>query len=96
MTSEFQENYDQIKNKKSGEWEANFVGEDLPGRTAYYNEDIREENLRNEDVLLKSESYKQFLLHRFNRYRRKRPKLDASIFDSALSHTRRSDASEKR
>ena len=31
-----------------------------------------------------------------NRYRRKRPKVDASIFDSALSHTRRSDASEKR
>ena len=31
----------------------------------------------------------------FNRYRRKRPKVDASIFDSALSHTRRSDASEK-
>ena len=32
----------------------------------------------------------------FNRYRRKRPKVDASIFDSALSHTRRSDASEKK
>ena len=32
----------------------------------------------------------------FNRYRRKRPKADASIFDSALSHTRRSDASEKK
>ena len=31
-----------------------------------------------------------------NRYRRKRPKVDASIFDSALSHTRRSDASKKR
>ena len=31
-----------------------------------------------------------------NRYRRKCPKVDASIFDSALSHTRRSDASEKR
>ena len=30
-----------------------------------------------------------------NRYRRKRPKLDASNSDSALSHTRRSDASEK-
>ena len=30
-----------------------------------------------------------------NRYRRKRPKVDASIFDSALSHTRRSDVSEK-
>ena len=25
----------------------------------------------------------------FNQYRRKRPKVDASIFDSALSHTRR-------
>ena len=32
----------------------------------------------------------------FNRYRRKRPKVDGSIFDLALSHTRRSDASEKR
>ena len=30
-----------------------------------------------------------------NRYTRKLPKVDASIFDSALSHTRRSDASEK-
>ena len=38
------------------------------------------------------------ILHKLmiNRYRRKRPKVDASIFDSALSHTRRSDASEKR
>ena len=32
----------------------------------------------------------------FNRDRRKSPKVDASIFDSALSHTRRSDASEKK
>ena len=32
----------------------------------------------------------------FNRYRRKRPKVDVSIFDSALIHTRRSDASEKK
>ena len=31
-----------------------------------------------------------------NRYRRKRPKVDASIFDSALSDTRRSDALEQR
>ena len=31
-----------------------------------------------------------------NRYRRKRPKVDGSIFDSALSLTRRSDASEKK
>ena len=31
-----------------------------------------------------------------NRYRRKRPKLDASIFDSVLSQTRRPDASEKK
>ena len=31
----------------------------------------------------------------FYRYRRKRPKVDASIFDSAMSHTRRADASEK-
>ena len=32
----------------------------------------------------------------FNRYRRKRPKVNTSFFDLALSHTRRSDASEKR
>ena len=32
----------------------------------------------------------------FKRYRRKRPKVDPSIFDSVLSHTRRSSASEKR
>ena len=32
----------------------------------------------------------------FNRYRQNRPKVDASSFDSALSHTRRSDASEKK
>ena len=31
-----------------------------------------------------------------NRYRRRRQKVDASIFDSVLSHTRRSDASEKK
>ena len=31
-----------------------------------------------------------------NRYRRKHSKVNASIFDSALSHTRRSDASEKK
>ena len=31
-----------------------------------------------------------------NRYRRKCPKVDASIFDSALSHTCRSDAPEKK
>ena len=30
------------------------------------------------------------------RYRRKGPKVDASIFDSALTYTRRSDASKKR
>ena len=32
----------------------------------------------------------------FNRYRRLRPKVDANIFDPALRHIRRSDASEKR
>ena len=39
-----------------------------------------------------------FLYHFFkpNRYRRKRPKVDASIFDSVLSHISRSDASEKK
>ena len=31
-----------------------------------------------------------------NGYRRKRPKVDACIFDSVLSHTRRSDASGKK
>ena len=36
------------------------------------------------------------LSREINRYRRKRSKVDASIFDSALSHTRRSDASEKK
>ena len=36
------------------------------------------------------------LKNSFDRYRRKRPKVDASIFDSALSHTRRSDAWEKK
>ena len=35
-------------------------------------------------------------LERVNRYRRKRSKVNASIFDSALSHTRRTNASEKR
>ena len=35
-------------------------------------------------------------INAFNRYRRKRPKVDASVFDSVLSHTRRSDASEKK
>ena len=39
---------------------------------------------------------KEFEHQTFNRYRRKRPKVDASIFDSALSHTRRSAASEKK
>ena len=38
----------------------------------------------------------EFLLQDFNRYRRKRPKVDASIFDSTLSHTRRLDASGKK
>ena len=38
----------------------------------------------------------RLIIDRFNRHRRKRPKVDASIFDSALSHTRRADASEKR
>ena len=31
-----------------------------------------------------------------NRYRRKRPKVNASIIDKALSHTPRSNASEKK
>ena len=33
--------------------------------------------------------------HAFNLYRQHRPKMDASIFDSALSHTGRSESSEK-
>ena len=40
-------------------------------------------------------AYHLFLLS-FNRYRRKRSKVDASIFDSALSHTRRSARRKKR
>ena len=36
-----------------------------------------------------------YLKFHLNRYRRKRPKVDASIFDSTLSHTRRWDASKK-
>ena len=44
-----------------------------------------------QDALIK---YK--LKFNVNRYRRKRPKVDARIFDSALSYTRRSDASEKK
>ena len=39
---------------------------------------------------------RHFITFGINRYRRKLPKVDASIFDSALSHTRRSGASEKR
>ena len=35
-------------------------------------------------------------INAFNRYRRKRPKVDTSVFDTVLSHTRRSDASEKK
>ena len=54
--------------------------------------------LTNYEVLNSKVTYmdllKEFVL--FNRYRRKRPKVDASIFDSALSHTRRLDSSEKR
>ena len=36
-----------------------------------------------------------FRVNKVNRYRQICIKVDASIFDSALSHTRRSDASEK-
>ena len=35
-------------------------------------------------------------LKSINRYRGKRPNVDASFFDSTLSHTRRSDASKKK
>ena len=38
----------------------------------------------------------QRLTSSLNRNRRKCPKVDASIFDSMLSHTRRSDPSEKK
>ena len=41
-------------------------------------------------------SAREILKIRLNRYRRKRPKVDATIFDSALSHTRRLEASEKK
>ena len=42
------------------------------------------------------EFQEKILSYPFNRYWQKRPKVDASIIDSALSHTRRSDASEKK
>ena len=45
---------------------------------------------------LSKQSLSSSIRGRLNRYRRKRPKVDASIFDSALSHTRRSDASDKK
>ena len=48
-------------------------------------------NGKNNDLAVQGEGY-----FSFNRYRRKRPKVDASICDSALSHTRRSDASKRR
>ena len=35
------------------------------------------------------------IIFHFNQYRQNRQKVGASIFDSALSHTRRSDAWEK-
>ena len=48
-------------------------------------------NGKNNDLAVQGEGY-----FSFNRNRRKRPKVDASICDSALSHTRRPDASEKK
>ena len=48
------------------------------------------------EVLVNERRNHQFCTFRFNRYRRKRPKVDASIFDSVLSHARRSDASQKK
>ena len=46
---------------------------------------------------LKVECLRQSYSHPLvNQYRRQHPKVDASIFDSALSHTRRSDTSEKK
>ena len=58
------------------------------------------ENVANPQYCLKNHD-QNFLKARnyywkFNRYSRKRPKVDAGIFNSALSHTRRSDATEKR
>ena len=51
-------------------------------------------NLNNPTFHKELENAKQgTILHR---YRRKRPKVDASILGSALCHTRRSDASKKR
>ena len=50
-----------------------------------------------ESISILISSFKPFVgVRKFNRYKQKRPKMDASIikfFDSALSHTRRSDAS---
>ena len=48
---------------------------------------------RNDYVLMKCVNE---CIKSINRYRRKRPNVDASFFDSALSHTRRSDASKKK
>ena len=55
----------------------------------FENVDFRPDTEKNQYDLLKSAL-------KLNRYRRKRSKLNASIFDSALSHTRRSNESEKR
>ena len=49
-----------------------------------------------EDETTKNVAIKNQTKFSINRYRRKLPKVDASIFDSALSHTRRSEALEKR
>ena len=46
--------------------------------------------------LLNVSKLRYFFENYVNRYRRKRSKVNATIFESALSHTRRSDASEKR
>ena len=48
------------------------------------------------EILIKVILEKIIPTPKLNRYRRKRPKVDATIFASVLSHTRRSDASEKK
>ena len=58
-----------------------------------------ENKIRNRKILTSGglkEIVRQWLDKPFQPIQAIRPKVDASIFDSALSHTRRSDASEKR
>ena len=68
--------------------EANWIYTPRPGKYLWHGEMLNTPGAK-ADV-------RKALIRRFNRYRRKRPKVDAGIFDSAPSHTRRSDASGKK